>query len=78
MPDVHTLVSAIAKSNGTVVPNSLVLASYARKRTTHSSRIESRFHPVFCASRRGSNGFDASFQRLVCLRNALTHFPESP
>ena len=33
MPDVQILVGAIAKSNGTLVPNSLVLGSYANEAT---------------------------------------------
>ena len=57
----------MAKSNGTLVPNSLVLAPTQLGEFSHSSLAESRSNPIFRPSPRGLDGLDAFFPKMGLL-----------
>ena len=79
-PMCQSLVPAIAKSNGTLVPNSLVLASYASNRIhslpSYLSRAEVNFDPILSPSSKSLKALDASFPKIGLLAERLDTIPK--
>ena len=71
MPDVSSVASAIAESNGTVVPKSLVLASHERRQIQSLFADRIVFHPIFRPFARGSSGLDAFVPEIGLLAERL-------
>ena len=71
MPDVQSLVFAVRESNGTVVPKSLVLGSYAEEGTQLLFVDRVAFSPRFPPLARASNSLDVFVPTIRLLAERL-------